>query len=365
MFFLDVIFRIFNTMPTLANFGVPSKFWIRNIENSFVIKLLLKFYKDDIEVFLKNESTTSLVFNKDIFIISYDNKMVFYNSSFKKLVDYQLKYIANDIIKIDEKTVLVWGKKSIKFQDRNYFISSTYITLLDISEIYNVKKLYEIEDYSINIKTIIKVDTNLLAASINKSIVLFDITDKSNMFVYSEFNTKYPQKELIVINKNELLCNEDLLRLDINNPTDIKLIEVNYSMAYNSNLINLDNKRVLYYEYYERGGRYLKIKGLPLYNKLGSYPISHSFNSIILFDTNIIAILAESLILIDITNEKEFSKISEFCLKKYQQNKKNMNHSYIIKLDKNTIFYICRPNIVVLNVSNNYKIREINSFDFF
>ena len=112
----------------------------------------------------------------------------------------------------------------------------------------------EFEDSKINITTIVKINSNLFAASINRSVVLFEINNTTNMNILSKYNTKHVQKELTVINNNELLCNEDLLRLDISNPKEIKLIEVEYGMAYNENIMKIDEKRIFYHEYYERGG---------------------------------------------------------------------------------------------------------------
>lgn len=365
-FFLNFIFNKFNTYPKYLSTFMPTEFEIKKIDIPLIKKFLLKFYKNEKEEIYQNNTSFSLVFNKDIFIVAYDNKIVFlnYNLDLKFLTNYELKYSISKILKINDTTILSWGQRNIKFCNRNYFITFNYTTLIDISDINNITILNEFEDSKRNITTIVKINSNLFAASINRSVVLFEINNTTNMNILSRYNTKHVQKELTVINNNELLCNEDLLRLDISNPKEIKLIEVEYGMAYIENIIKIDEKRIFYHEYYERGGNYFVIDELPSYKNISRYSINYSFKSLILFDTNTIALITDKLILLDISNEKNICIIAEINLEKYKTKEYIDKEAYIIKINSNTIYYISKTYVVVFKILENYAIEEVKSYDF-
>ena len=112
------------------------------------------------------------------------------------------------------------------------------------------------------------------------------------------------------------------------------------------------------------GGNYFVIDVLPSYKNISRYSINYSFKSLILFDTNTIALITEKLILLDISNEKNICIIAEINLEKYKTKEYIDKDAYIIKINSNTIYYVSRTYIVVFKILENYIIEEVKSYDF-
>jgi len=112
------------------------------------------------------------------------------------------------------------------------------------------------------------------------------------------------------------------------------------------------------------GGNYFVIDELPSYKNISRYSINYSFKSLILFDTNTIALITEKLILLDISNEKNICIIAEINLEKYKTKEYIDKDAYIIKINSNTIYYVSRTYIVVFKILENYIIEEVKSYDF-
>ena len=97
------------------------------------------------------------------------------------------------------------------------------------------------------------------------------------------------------------------------------------------------------------GGNYFVIDELPSYKNISRYSINYSFKSLILFDTNTIALITEKLILLDISNEKNICIIAEINLEKYKTKEYIDKDAYIIKINSNTIYYVSRTYMIWLH----------------
>lgn len=340
---------------------------LRFIDNSLLIRIILKLYSNDIYDFKKEAVTATLSFNKNIFIASFNNQLLFFNyeKTLTYINNYQLKYIPNGIIKINDTLIGCFGTRNVHFSSNiHYSFSIDYITLLDISSIDNIKKIWEVGYPQMKVKTITKVHNGLLSIAINNAVTLLDISNhKKIKFLSSYDNLKYEQKEIIAIDEKQILCNDPLVQFDLNNPKNIKLKEkIVYGMEYYSNLFKIDKERIAYTEGRERSNDYLIISQIPSFKCLGKYLIDSYLQPTILFDTNTLVTLNKNLTFLDITNEENINVISEYSLEKYTTSINN--EVSMIKMDDNTIFYIVKPvKIIVFKIKKDYLIKEVKEYN--